>query len=403
MINPMDVTFENYQVKYETVLPLKIRNTLTHVQDQVHRVVAVIDELSQFPELILGASYLGISILSFSPALAPSLSLPKQYYYDARNFTNWFKGVKSVDGLLNFKFFWKSVVLNVSGMTLFIVTTLNLIERLNLLNITAAKVRLAGIPIFGILPWGGLLAFPIVGIMSMITLFALERREKLEQEEYRILKKKLPFWSESLNLSVVQDKQTEFQSKILNLQKEMDAYKALIEEGKQKEDELITQLDEEENLFACQQAIKELTQILDKRQKDVDKYEKKLSQWAQLEKNWNIVDAQELEDFRQAKYTKWEAKLKKIEVEKRAILLSIVNYVITLSRQILVIASVASGYGVFILPFFVNAGLDIVNAGSGITAYLMKRSVKKTHIPSVDSAEHIDLNASESISWKLVE
>lgn len=391
-MNPLKATFEDYQAQYDTILPLKAREVLTYVQIKVRHAVAVIDESVQIPEFVLRIGQFVVAAFSLFPSIDPLLEGPKQFCKDVKNFTNVVKGMKSVDGFLHFKFHWKSLILNISGLTLFIVSSLSLIDRFNFYNVTPIKISLTALPILGILPWGGLLPLSVVGLMGMISLFAIEKMGKLQEDKMRIKSDKLSFWSVPFDLAKVQENQLKYQTKILDLKEKIAAYEVLIEKGTEVEDDLIQRSDQSSRFVACQKALSELSETLKKTDKILKKVEQKSEQWNLLEKNWSYIDSQEVENFRQAKQAKWEKKLEKIECEKRATMLSISNSILILARQALVIVSVATGYGIVTLPFLVNIGLDAYVAGTGMMTFFMKRSIKKIKIPSEDLATYINLN-----------
>lgn len=388
----LNATFEDYQAQYDTFLPIQLREGLTYLQTNIHYAVSVIDETFQVPEFVLRIIQFSVAILSVFPSIHSSLEMPKQFCKDAKNFTNCVKGLKAVDGFLNFKFAWKLMMLNVSGMTLFIVSTLSLIERAQLLDVAAIKVYLTAIPVFGILPWGGLLPFSIVGLMSLAALLAVDKRSMLTEEEARIHNEKLAFWSQSLDLSTVQIREQRYLDQVSGLNQEIAAYKTLITNGNQIENELNQGEDQAKEIYICCKALEELISTLKKKETELAKYEQKSAEWTGLERNWNHIDSEELENFQKAKLEKWETKLTKIKREKRYSLLSIANNIIILSRQAVVITGVACGYGVVVLPLLINVGLDAVVAGCGMVNFFMKRSIKKMQISPISLSHYVNLN-----------
>lgn len=393
-MNPLNATFEDYQAQYETVLPLNVRNGLTYVQVQIHYVVTVIDGVIQFPDIVLRTTQLAVAVFSFVPPIAPALEMPKQFCKDAKNLINVIKGLKSIDGFLEFKLSWQPIVMNISGITLLIVSALSLIERVNWVDVHAIKVFLTAIPIFGSLPYGGLLPFSIAGLMGMTACFGSDKRSKLIKDEAYIKNEKFVFWSHPLDLNTVQQRQAKYETRVLNLQAEIAAYEELIEDGKQVQDELDEYPDQAHRVYACQKALEELSAAWGKKVKDLSKSKEKASQWSALGRDWNQINLQELEDFRQAKYAKWEAKLDRIQLEKKANFIAITNNVIIFSRQALVIISVAMGYGIVTLPLIVNVGLDGTVAGCGLATFCMKRSIKKIKIPRVNLDKYVHFNMS---------
>lgn len=384
MIDPMQATFKDYQAQYETYLPIPLRKALNCVQVRVCSFVTVVDEYVQIPDLLIRTTQLVVAILSFSPTLGAYLVRTKQFCKDAKNFTNFAQGMKSMSGFLNFKWILRDIIFNVSGLTLFTLSGLSLIERFNILNLTSLKVRLMMIPIFGILPWGGLFVFSATGLMGMIILLGCEKRIKLLKQESRIIKEKLVFWSQPLDLSEVQERFKKSQSKVIDLKDQIATYQQLIQEGKRIEQEvLLNATSVKRVLYTCQKALDELQKALANKEEELRKCKETMSHWEHLEKDWTQIKFQELENFRKAKQDKWQAKLNKLQAEKRNNLISLVSCIIVLTRQALIIVSVALGYGVIALPLLVNTGLDVIVVGSGITSFLMKKSIKRMQVPSV--------------------
>ncbi len=387
----LNATFEDYQVQYETFLPIELRKGLTYLQTHVHYAVTIIDESFPAVELVFRIIQVSVGILCFFPSLEPSLEAPKQFCKDVKNLTGVVKGLKSIDGLLNFKFVWKLIMLNVSGMTLFIVSALSLIERTQLLDVSAIKTYLRAIPIFGILPYGGLFSFSVMGLMGLTAFSALGKRSQLIEEENRIKNEKLTFWSQSLDLPEVRMQEQKYQMRVADLKMEITAYELLIKEGRDIEDEFNQRGDQTKEWYTCCQALKELNSTLKKKQTELEKYEEKCADWTELDRNWNQINPQELEDFRKAKQEKWEVKLNKIKSEKRSGLLAIVSQIIIFSKQALVIIGLATGYGMIALPGLINIGLETVVAGCGMTTFFMKRSIKKIQISPVRLTQYVNL------------
>ena len=390
----MFTTFTEYQAQSGTsFLPEGINQGLRVLRSGVHRVVFLIDGLFQGPQLIMKITQLGVTILSFFPSLDPSLEVPKQFCKEAKNFINLIKGLKSVDGILNFQFSWKMIILNVSGMTFLILSSITIIERFRLRDVSAIKVSLAAIPVFGVLPFGGLFPLSMFGLMSTTFLLSLDKKKKLERQEDYIKNEKLPFWANPLDLNKIHEQQARFKAKIAELREEVSVYVELIKEGKQMEEELSLYGDQIRKIKVCRQAIDELASILDGKQSILNKSDKIDSQWSILEREWEHLDPQELEDFRQAKEAKWKAQLDKIAYKKRSIHFSQIGNSIVISRQVFVIGAVIFGYGAVALPLLINCGLEVVGSGCSISNFFMKRSIRKIEIPSVDLAKYVNLHA----------
>lgn len=390
-MNPLTATFEDYQAQYQTILPIPVREALTTIQIQVKKISRFTDEAVQAPDLVGRIAQLAVTGLAFIPVVDPYLEGAKLLCRDSRNVINLMKGMRSVDGFMNLSFQWRAIMLNVSGMVLFIVSGLSIVERFNLFPLNHMKVSLAAIPVFGILPWGGMLAFSIVGFMGMLSLLSRDKIRTLEKEETRIKTEKLPFWSEPIDLAKVEEKRNKYRDKIVHLKEEIEACEALIEEGQEVQNELKQRCDQPSRMYACQKALKELGETLQAKQESLEKYKAKARRWRYLQKKWSQINPQELDQLQQAKLDKWKKKLKKIETEKRASFLAITLNVTILARQAFVLGTLATGCGIVNLPFIVNVALDVYVAGAGMVAFFMKRSVKKTKIPSVNFEQFVPI------------
>jgi hypothetical protein len=382
-------SFNEYQAKYESsFLPESMGKRWKGFKMGVHRLVAIVDEHVQLPELTIRTLQLGTTILSCFPSVDPLLEMPRQLCKDAKNFTNFLKGVKSIDGFLNFKFTVRHIVLNVSGMTLFILSGISLVDRFRLLDVSVVKIGLSTIPVFGILPFGGLLSLSLLGLLGSVAVLSLEKQQKLQKEIERIKEEKLAFWKQ-LDLSKVQERQRKYEKRISELGKEVEAYQKLKTEGEESARKLNAHPEQIKERNACQKALQEINRALQERQQKLDLYQKKLSQWKTLEDQWEQMNPQKLKEFCQAKEKKWQAKLSKIHYEKRTNLFSLVTNATVISRQVLTIVPVMLGYGLVTLPLALNVGLEVVGSGSGVKSFFMKKSLKKMKIsPAVDLTEY---------------
>ncbi len=386
----MLATFEDYQAKYEvSYLTEALNKGLDDVRKKVHCIVVFVENVYQGPDVIVKVVQLSVAIFSCFSRWDIYLDAPKQFCKEARNVSNFVKGLKSVEGILNFQSYWKIVILNISGMTLFILSSFTLMDRFHLLNVAVIKESLAMIPTIGVLPYGGLLPLSIIGLMSMVILFSLEKGRKMVKQIDLLKNGKLAFWQQPLELPQIQDRQVKYEARVSKLKAEIACCTDLLQEGERVEEELSERLDQTSKLRACQKAIQEIHSIQADKQISLDKYEKKYAQWMTLEKEWNHVTTQELEDFRQAKESKWLMKLNKIEREKVMNWLSILINITVISRQIFALGAVLLRYGVVALPFLPNTCLDIIGPGCGIANFFVKRAVKKMMVPIVDPAHYI--------------
>jgi hypothetical protein len=220
----------------------------------------------------------------------------------------------------------------------------------------------------------------------MLSLLAREKVKKLEQEETRIKTEKLPFWLEPLDSCKIQKKWEKICQKVKKLETEEQVYQNLIVEG----EKVKQQCNEPKRVYSCQKALNGLNVALKKQKKVLLKYQKKAKQWEVLHSKGSGIDSQQLEEFQKAKHAKWKTRLEKIEIEKKAVLISITNNVITLARQTLTICSVATGFGIINLPCVVNIVLDTYITGTSMMAFLQKRSAKKIKIISIHLNQFIN-------------
>jgi hypothetical protein len=386
----MFTTFADYQAQYETSFLMEgINRGLDALRVRIHHLVTFVDEAIRVPGLIIKTAQLSITIFSYFPALDPSLEVPKQLCKEAKNFTNFFKGWKSVDGLLNFQFSWKKIILNGSGMTLFVLSTITLIERFHLRDVSMIKTRLAAIPLFGVLPYGGLLPVSFVGLMSIIFLVSLDKKRKLEKNAAYIENEKLSFWSNSLDLNKIRVRLEKCRDKSERLREGVNVYAELIKEGREIEEGLNSSVNQNHQMRACRKALDELETKHEEKQILFDKCNKNTCEWIYLETSRSTIEPHELENFRQAKEAKWKTKLEKIENEKRTVQLSIITIIIVIAKNSFAIGAVLSGYGAVSLPWLANLSLDVIGTTCSIVNFFMKRSIQKMEILAVDLEEYV--------------
>lgn len=368
-MNNSHVFFDNYQAKYKSALLLSFTKGLNCARMNVRGVVKKVDRFIQKPEFLLKIVQLVIAVFSVFPFFDSYFKTPKLWSKDVKNMSNFLKGIKSVDGVLNFKFAIKPIILNISGLTLFLVSGLSLIDRFKLLNISAAKSLFSAMPIFGKLPFGGLLPFSLIGLMGMTSLLSIDKLKGFKKAKSHIANEKIVQWKASLQLPQIQKRQMDYLSKIDILKKETLNFKRLIAEGEQKEKKFALR---SKSLYTCQKALDEIRSIHQKKQIELNKYEKKLSEWNDLESGFTIFP-KKLKDYQERKLAKWKRKLSLVKTKKTMTGLMIANNAIVLLRQIAAVVSVAAGYGLFNPGLLINAGLDATVAGLGIATYLINK------------------------------
>ncbi|WP_068466917.1 hypothetical protein [Candidatus Protochlamydia phocaeensis] len=382
-------SFEAYQSKYETgFLVGKWNEGLSQVRKQFNRTISVIDEIYQGPDMVLKTTQLGISIFSNFPSVSVYLEVPKQFCKDARNLSNFVKGLKSLNGLLNIQLHWNSLIRTAAGITLFILSSISLIERAQLFNVSTIRIRLAAIPILGILPYGGLLSLSLIGLIGMTALNSFEKSKKLNEQTEHLKEGKLAFWSQPLTLAKIQERQAKYQARVLRLKEEVSHYNQLIQEGRLTEETYRQSINQASKRRACQKALKELRSLLEDKQATLDEYANKQSQWTSLEEKGTEIKQPALEKFRQAKAYKWQIKLDKLQQEKTVNRISMGGNAATLFRQIFTVGTVCLGYGPTALPAPLLLGLEMIGIGCGLTNFFMRRSIRKMTISPVDLAHY---------------
>ncbi len=151
-------------------------------QERVHQVVVFLQEAIEIPGMVLKVIDVSVAIFSFHAPWAIPLQGCKQAFREIKSFLNWVKGLQSIDGFLNGPYSWKAVIRNLSSFVLLILSTISLADGLRLLDTSALKVAFASLPVFGILPFGGLLPLAFLGLFGMMLLLAWEKKERIAQE-----------------------------------------------------------------------------------------------------------------------------------------------------------------------------------------------------------------------------
>lgn len=382
-------TFADYQAKYEnSIFPVVVKETISEVKESFHHVAVKIDEWMKVPDVVVQAIQMGTTILSFVPSVEPILKGPKQICKDFKIVAGLTKGFKSVDSLLNFTAAWKIVVLQISGMTLFAFSVLSFIERFALVQTTTIKVALAAIPMIGVLPNGGLVVLSLSALSTTLLILSIEKHQKLNREEKRLIEEKQAFWSKPLDVSKIGQKQLNYEHKVVKFLNEIMLLEAILEEGLRIEGTLVTQDAEKKKLLACRQAIQELIETIQSKKEKFRTFYEKYGAWELLQKQWSSIDPYELEQFRQAKAEKCVLKLKRIRFEKKANLLSMASSTILIFKQVVTLGGLFSNR--VNLPFSANVTLELVGTVCGLTTFFLKRLLEK-EIPGVHLSSYVNL------------
>lgn len=269
----------------------KMCEGFTHFKGRFHRVSVAIDRFIQVPKFIIKCAQLGIAILCLFPAIAPGLERPKRFSSDVRYFCNLIRGFKTVDRVLDFKLEWRAVVLNVAGISLFVISSLIIGERYDLFHTEAIKGGLTAIPVFGVLPFGGLYFISMAALTGMLFLFAREKKQLLVTQQEKLEDKiKVP-----------------------------------------------------------------------------------------ASKTWEGIEPSKIEEFRKAKADRWQAKLNKLILEKKAKLYDMAIMAMLVFKQIITIGAYLSG--VLFIPLAFCFLLDLTVTGVACAKFFLKRTINEIKIP----------------------
>ena len=382
--------FEDYQKQFErSAISAQVEVGFLRLKGGVQKVVAFVDESIQVPELVRKIVMLAVTLFSVHPFLQKSLELPRQLCVEFRVFTNFFKGFKSVGRLFDITLTWRAMALSASGITVLCIDSITLFERWNLYKFTAIKTALKSVPIFGALPFGGLLALSTGGMMSMLILVARDKNGRLNNEKRALKTGKLKFWLKPIDLKKITSLKNKYSEKIKVLKGELDAYENLLQEGKKVEIDLQKLPISGNQLATCQKAIQELNQTIEDETNRLKKYEIKFSQFSKIKREFSSINPKELEAFRQAKHQKWAAKLDRLNLERKANLIFLANGVSIATKQFLILGRTAAGYGA--LSQTVMTGFELLEIGCGITSYFMKRSINQFKIPSAELEKFVNI------------
>lgn len=146
-----------------------------------------------------------VKIISFSLPLITVFPQSSAYYNplnDTINTTklylNFMKGMRSFDWLVNGEdTTWKVMSLNIAGLFLFTFSTLNILEKLKLINLNPIHQKVAKFPLFGVLPYAGIPKLALIILNVFLASIAFNKENNLKKEQQHI-HEKISFWSAPL-------------------------------------------------------------------------------------------------------------------------------------------------------------------------------------------------------------
>lgn len=399
-MQPVISCFADYQGQYENAFfSVAAQEVFFEVEERLHRVATRIDDWMQNSDVIVKIVQIGTTLLAFDPTIDSFLDKPRQLNKDFKIVASLTKVFRTVDNLLHVNTAWKFVVLQISNTILFAISILSFIERFELFQTTSIKVMLAAIPILGVLPYGGLVFLSLGALSSTLLMLSIEKKDKLEQEEKRLIQEKNAFWSTSLDLSKVEQKQLHAEETSIKLRNEILLYETILMEGLQIEETFVLQGTETKKLSACRKVIKELSNLLRLKKTALRAHEKKARSWNLLIKQWATIDTQALDRFCQSKRQKWESKLEQLSFEKNINLLSMASSSILIFKQLVTLGGLFSKR--IILPMNLNVTLELVSTTCGLTNFFMKKIFTKT-VPSVDLSDYVNFSADLDIPTRFI-
>jgi len=383
-------TIEKYQDqygKYNISLSNELLDGFKQIKIGLHQVVDKSVKSIKGPNLIMKVMRTAIKALMYIPKLTAHLGRTKSLLKEIKDFTNVINGLQSIDGLINFKFSWKLTTLNVSGLVLFVLSIINLSEKF-LIDCTTIKTAFTAIPVFGVLPFGGLLHISIIGLFGSLMSLSLNKRKKQEQTAHKI-NNKIDFWKNSIDLNKISIRNLKYEVKILNLQKNLALKEKKLTDGKEAEKNS-GMLISKKLLVVHQKSLEVLQDDINKNKQELSKLEKKKHQWGCLGKNFKEINVEQLQDYQKAKEHKWKNKFDKLNIEKKSNLLTINNNIIGITKQLIIVATVITGIGLTILPFAL-LGFGIISSAISITNYFMKKSIDEIKINPVNMKHYLQL------------
>lgn len=368
-MTPLFNKFEDYQAFYENrFIPQRISDGFDDFRSRFHSISTSFDGMMLIPKFVVKCIQLGTTILTIVPSLAPLVELPRRLSFEARNIINVLRGVKTTDGVLNFRPDWRAIAINLAGITLFVISIMTVLERYTVYQATTIKASLAAIPLFGILPFGGLYLLSMATLGAMILLFSVEKK-KILQEKEQAIKNKCEDWSQSIDLAKVKNREGKYQQEAKALEGEIAVVEGYLKEGEQKVTEF-TFVDSW-SLYACQKAVNDLSSMLKNKKESLVNLKKKCAQWSDLK----TPDPLRIEELRKAHMEKWEKKSRINRLEKEANMVLIAGCILFISKQILTIVGILFGFA--FVAASICLGLDVIATGTGCRRFFLKREINQ--------------------------
>lgn len=362
--------------KYQTSFTDEISNGFNSLKNRVHVIVDTAVSSIKGPILVVEIIKHTIQALMYIPELAVNLATPSIFLKEIKNISYFIKGMKSVDFWLNFKSSWKLIVLNVSGLVLFVLSAVTLAEKF-MIDVSRITKPLSSIPIFGTLPFGGLLHISLVVFYGTLTLLCIDKIIKHRQAVTKI-NNKIELWNKEITIN----KSAKYEKKISALKQEITLKEVQLRDAKAAEKDCLSR-ENDQLLSIHQQSLAVLHKTVDDMKFELYNLEKTKHKWEYLEKNQSVLDPQKLKEFQEAKKVKWQLKLEKHDKENVLNFLDLGIKFVNIAERVIIIAAVTTGIGLAILGLATLA-TGIADNALSVAEYFQEKSVKELKINPIN-------------------
>lgn len=306
----------------------------------------------------------GLAVLkagSYVPAIANNVPIAaiETPLKDIKTFSDFFMGFRSLDALLkgNFAKNWKVLALNVSGLALMFFTTISGLGRMGV-DVSLVTNLAKQVPVFGVLPFAGLLNLSLATMFGMLYLMARDAKAELEEKKEKV-PAKLQFWSNPIDESLINARIHKYREVRPNPEK--------------------LQVWQKIQTHSTDHA--EQVQFLDRQIEESRDNKTSFDKNTQTRLRFDDVTTK-IQEFSAQKHTKWEKKLEKIELGIQSSNLTMLASAAKIAAIIIVSGAILSGVGVAAAAAFA-AIMGLIEAGAGFKNYVVKSSMSEYQITPV--------------------
>ncbi len=310
------------------------------------------------PRLALKFAQFTVKTLSLIPTCQPTLKPVSNVIKECKDYDNFLKGIRAVDGALNPRFNWKAMTLTVAGISLFTLSCLTMGDKFKFIKITPIKTALTALPLIGVLPFGGVLHISLVVMFGILFLMSLENRGRLKEGE-KGLQKKIDYWTKTIDGEKIAERLTNYETKISALEKEIEALQCLRKEGEAKTD-------------AKPYTKKALNEIVD----TIDQLSKKQAKHLKKKAEWEKLDTAKSEALRNAKLAKWQERLAAKKLESVLNRTDLVDRVTNIVSNIIYVGTTLSGYGE-VVRIGIDVGVGLVGCACALNEWRLRKKISQ--------------------------